>query len=100
MHDGCDNRGGACILCRNLQTISDETLEAMKIRQMPGTRWAVYQNLAMDSSSRGHLQFLRVGDGCTHKEPPRHYPDTENGLGWKYWFIGFVDLKTGEINEV
>lgn len=63
------------------------------------TQWCAYQNKAMDSATLGHLRFLAVGPKNTFKEPPKCYPDTQHGLGWKYQFLGWVDLKTGEIKE-
>jgi hypothetical protein len=63
------------------------------------TRWAAYQNQALDSASLGHIQFLAVGPKNTLKEPPKRCPDTHLGLGWKYQFFGWLDLETGEINE-
>jgi len=63
------------------------------------TRWAAYQNNAMDSASLGHLQFLAVGSQNTFKEPPDRYPDSHLGIGWRYAFIGWVDLETGCITE-
>jgi len=63
------------------------------------TRWAAYQNQAMDSASHGHLQFLAIGPHNTYQVPPTAYPvDTSHGLGWKYRFIGYVDMETGEIH--
>ena len=62
------------------------------------TRWAAYQNKAMDSAGLGHLQFLAVGPDNTYKEKPEQYPDTSFGVGWKYRFIGWVDLDTGDIS--
>ena len=63
------------------------------------TKWAAFQNKAMDSAGLGHIQFLAIGQKNTFKEVPAHYPDTQHGLGWKYLFIGYVDLETGEIEE-
>lgn len=78
-----------------------EALEQMK--ESPynhdDTHWAAYQNAALDSSSMGHIQFLAVGPQNTFKEKPKRYPDTQHGLGWRYLFIGWVDLETGEIKE-
>jgi hypothetical protein len=63
------------------------------------TRWAAYQNKAMDSASHGHLQFLAIGPHNTYQVPPTIYlVDTTYGLGWKYRFIGYVDMETGEIH--
>ena len=64
------------------------------------TCWAAYQNKAMDSANLGHLQFLAVGEENTYKEPPERYPaDTQSGMGWRYLFIGWVNLETGEVEE-
>jgi hypothetical protein len=72
-----------------------EALEQMK--KLGGT-WAAYQNVALDSANCGHLQFLKVGEGCTYKEPPDKYPaDTSSGVGWRYLFVGMVDLEDGTI---
>lgn len=76
-----------------IEAIHPEALEAM--RNSPHKQWAVYQNVAMDSSNRGHLRFLAVGPDCTFKEPPPRYPDTASGVGWRYIFIGWVDLDAG-----
>lgn len=76
-------------------TPAEEALEQMRER---GGTWAAFQNIAMDSASLGHLQFLKVGEGCTFTEPPEKYPkDTEHGMGWRYYFVGFVDLTDGTI---
>jgi hypothetical protein len=74
--------------------IDPETLALLRDR--PGT-WAAYQNVALDSSSLGHLQFLKVGPGCTYETAPAHLPDTAHCIGWPYRHVGFVDLKRGEI---
>lgn len=76
-----------------------EALEMMKKASYKDARWAAYQNKAMDSAGFGHIQFLAVGPENTFKEKPKHYPDTPHGLGWKYLFIGWVDMETGEINS-
>jgi len=77
-----------------------EAIEQM--RQSPynfdDTRWAAYQNRALDSAGLGHLQFLAVGPRNTYKEKPPQFPDTAQGVGWKYRFVGWVDLGTGEIH--
>ena len=85
------------------ETAHPEALDQMRSSpyNYPDTRWAAYQNMAMDSQNLGHLQFLAVGPQNTCKEPTRSYPaDTPaGGCGWKYQFIGWVDLDTGEIKE-
>lgn len=61
-----------------------------------GGRWAAYQNQDLGSTRAGHLQFLRVGPECSHAEAPPAFPsDTENGMGWRYRHVGFVNLETG-----
>lgn len=46
----------------------------------------------------GHLQFLKVGQGCTFTSPPERYPwDTPWGMGWRYMLVGRVDLQTGDV---
>jgi hypothetical protein len=64
-----------------------------------GGTWAAYQNDVMDSHGGGDRQYMKVGEGCTHAEPPPHMPDTQYGMGWKFRFKGFVNLETGEIDE-
>lgn len=77
--------------------ISKEALATMRER---GGTWAAYENVALDSSGAGDLQFLRYGEGCTLMFPTEAFPtDTHVGMGWKYRFKGFVDLKTGKIQR-
>ena len=71
-----------------------QALQAMRDR--PGT-WAAYQNMALDSADLGHLRFLKYGPDCTLKEPPQHYSDTSLGIGWRYVYVGTVNLETGEV---
>jgi len=79
------------------------SLEALEqMRNSPynheNTRWAAYQNHALDSANCGHLQFLAVGPDNTCKEAPERYPaDTSSGMGWRYLRVGWVDLETGEV---
>lgn len=77
--------------------IEEEPLAAMRQRAKPNTKWAAYQNIAMDSSLHGHVQFLMFGEGCTHTTRPEKMPDTAFDLGWKYKFIGLVNLDAGII---
>lgn len=81
--------------------INDETLGLIRSSSANygGTRWAAYRNEAMDSASFGHLQFLAVGPKNSYLNPPKHYPDSKMGAGWKYRFVGFLDKDTGEIQE-
>ncbi len=80
-------------------SVHPEALEQMKRASSAGTRWAAYQNHAMDSSGLGDLRFLAVGPNNTVKEPPSRYPDTHLGTGWAYLFVGWVDLDTGKVEE-
>lgn len=79
------------------RSIEKETLRVLRSRR---GKWAVYENQDMGHSQAGHLQFLKVGKRCTFKVAPERMPDTERGLGWRYVFIGFVNLKTGKVQEV
>lgn len=75
--------------------VDPEALQQMKDR---GGSWAAYENKALDSSNCGHLQFLKVGEGCTFPTPPTMYPtDNKHGMGWRYHYVGMVDLTNGEI---
>lgn len=75
--------------------IDSEALDAMRERK---GSWAAYQNKALDSQLAGHLQFLKYGQGCTYKEPPKKYPfDNRCGMGWRYLLIGTVDLESGKV---
>ncbi len=72
-----------------------EALQAMRER---GGTWPAYQNVALDSADLGHMRFLKYGPECTLKEPPQRYPDTSEGIGWRYVYIGTVNLETGDVN--
>jgi hypothetical protein len=76
--------------------IHPEALEQMRER---GKRWAAYQNHAMDSAGIGQIQFIQYGPGCMFEKWPERCPDTQQGLGWRFQHVGFVDLKTGKIVE-
>lgn len=73
-----------------------DALAQMKER---GGTWAAYQNIALDSADRGRIQFIKYGPGCTFEKPPEKCPDTKVSLGWKYAFVGLVDLETGLIKK-
>lgn len=66
------------------------------MRDRPGT-WAAYENHDLGHPNLGHLRFLKYGPDCTLKEPPEKYPDTSLGIGWRYVYIGTVNLETGEV---
>lgn len=74
---------------------------ALSVMQGRGGSWAVYENKTIDSHNCGHLQFLKVGPGCTYLSPPMTYPaDTPNGMGWRYVYVGNLNLDTGVVEEV
>lgn len=76
--------------------IDPNTVAEMKSR---GGTWAVYENHALDSATAGHLQFLKVGEGCTYKDPPKSYPkDNEYGMGWRYVYIGMLDFESMRVD--
>jgi len=84
-----------------MEKVEAPALEQMKERTGEGTRWAAYQNAALDSANVGHFQFLAVGPGNTYQEPPKAYPaDTSSGMGWRYLFYGWANLETGEIRKL
>ena len=63
-----------------------------------GDHIAVYQNMALDSGTCGHVIFIRVGEGATLKTAPKQAPDGSWGIGWKYRLIKEVITKE-EIDE-
>jgi hypothetical protein len=63
------------------------------------TRWAAYQNKAMDSASAGNVIYLAIGPQNTFKTRPEHAPDGPHGMGWKYLPIGWVNMEEGRIEE-
>jgi len=82
------------------QKADEQALEQMRRIGHSTTRWAAYQNVALDSAGLGHLQFLAVGPDNTYQEPPKQYPaDTSSGMGWRYRFCGWVDMETGIVEE-
>jgi hypothetical protein len=86
----------------NVAKAKPEALEAMQ--ESPynygDTRWAAFENHALDSSTCGELRFLAVGPQNTCSEAPDRYPDTQQlGVGWKFVHIGWVNLETGDIEN-
>lgn len=67
-----------------------------QMRSLGGT-WAVYQNMAMDSQSHGQFRFLKYGANAPFKTPPKRFPDTKDTVGWKFGYVGLVDLQGGWI---
>jgi hypothetical protein len=77
-----------------------ETLDFMRSSAFtfPDTKWAAYQNHDLGHRQLGHLRFLAVGPQNTIKETPKpRLPDFSNEINWRYQFVGYVDLKSGEI---
>lgn len=66
----------------------------------PTTRWAVYVNVAMDSTGLGDLCCLAVGKDNTYDSPPASLPHSPNGPGWKYRFIGWANLGSGVVDPI
>lgn len=84
------------------QLLGGDKTDAHALYQMrlKGGIWAAYQNQDLGSSNIGHLQFLKIGPGCTHLDAPSKYPaDTAWGMGWRYLLVGYVDLGTGAIGQ-
>ena len=79
--------------------IVNEALDAMRDAGLTlgRHRWAAYRNQDLGHPDLGHLQFLAVGPDCTFPEPPKRLPDTQRAINWRYWFVGWVNLETGEI---
>jgi hypothetical protein len=79
-----------------MDKVSEEMQMTLKER---GGTWAAYRNEAMDSAELGMMIFLEVGEGCTYETPPKQAPDGSWGMGWKYLYLGMVNLETGEIEK-
>lgn len=77
-----------------INEVHESSLEQMREH---GGKWYAYRNEDMCHSQLGHIQFLKVGVGCTYEKPPKHYPDTQFGLGWRYRLYGKIDLERGVI---
>ncbi len=76
--------------------IDAKALATMRERSArPGweaTRWAAVQNIDLGSPWLGNLKFVAVGPdrgvACITTAAPTH---------WAYYFVGWVDLATGNI---
>ena len=85
---------------RDLEPIDADVLEIMRSRATEGARWAAFENADMSHPELGRLTFLKVGKGCTFSEAPKHAPDSAAiGLGWRYLYVGFVNLETGKVER-
>lgn len=71
--------------------------EALATMRERGGRWFAYRNEDLWHPELGHLKFLQCGEGRTYTEPPKRLPDMPDAINWRYWLIGRVDMKTGEI---
>lgn len=80
---------------------SAESLREMREspKNQPGTRWAVYQDKDCIHEEFGMLLFEAVGPSNTYLHPPPTAPANMQITGWRYQFIGFVDLVTGQIEQ-
>lgn len=71
------------------------------LREAPTSEtWYTYQNHDLGSYEVGMVRFLLVGPHSTFHEPPKRYPDTHLGLGWRYLLVGQVDLDAGRIVDL
>lgn len=88
-------------LIRGTETADTDALLQMQMLARPGTKWAAYQNMDLGHSHLGHLRFLATGPGHTFPVPPERHPDIPEEVPlWRYRLVGFVNLKTGEIESV
>jgi hypothetical protein len=75
-----------------------QALAQMRERTEEGQSWSAWQCVDMSSADLGRLQFIKIGRGCTFTEVPSRCPDTPTaGFGWRYTYVGNVNLDTGEI---
>jgi len=81
--------------------IGDPEIPSVSLDRMRGLGgdWAVYQNHDVGHRNLGHLSFIKYGPGCTHRVPPNQHPDTPKMFGWRYLFVGYVDLHEGKIHS-
>jgi len=79
--------------------IAPEALTQMRAvaARRTDVRWAAFQNVDLGSPDCGHLQFILIGAGCTYQVRPERCPDTASGFGWRYQFVGWVNLLAGAI---
>jgi hypothetical protein len=57
----------------------------------PDSVFGPITNLNFDSSKRGHVQFLRYGEGCTFLELPARLPDTDTVINHAYVLVHRVN---------
>ena len=82
------------------RTIDPEVLAKLQAQHKSGCAWITYQNHDLGHHALGDSRFLLVGPGATFASPPRCYPDTQFGLGWRYLPVGTVNLETGRIEDL
>jgi hypothetical protein len=84
-------------LTRPDQPIAHAALNTMRRSKEENPTWEfyAYENHDLGHPLVGHMQFLACGPDNTHKTPPSRMPDTDTSLGWRYVFVGKVNLETG-----
>jgi hypothetical protein len=85
-----EEESSAGVVVSRIIEIAPETVATIKER---GGTWGVYQNLNFDSSKRGHVQFLRYGEGCTFLELPARLPDTNTAINHAYVLVHRVNAE-------
>ena len=81
------------------KVIGDERVSEQALEQMRrlGGDWYAYQNMEIGHYDAGMLRFLKCGEDCTLKEPPKRHPDMPSEILWRYWLVGKLNLETGDI---
>jgi hypothetical protein len=81
--------------------VEESTVEIMRGRELlKGDQWAVYQSMALDSATAGHVICMLVGPSRTHKTPPPHLHDGDHGPGYRYHFRGMLDLENNQLQPI
>ncbi len=63
------------------------------------TRWATYVNQDLGHRDCGRQVYVAIGPQNTWKKPENTAPDGPWGLGWRYYFEGWLNLETGEVQK-
>lgn len=90
------------MMTTNTETRIDISAEVMpvlhkRVRECEGAIFFAYMNVDLSSRDLGDVRFLLCGPNCTYKEPPKTFPDSHLGIGWRYTIQGRVDLPTGRV---